>query len=338
MRRFIVLVLIGLPEAAGAGEIDAKVLRLAVEKGIQRIEQGARNYPKNRQCFSCHHQAGPMLTLNAARQHGLAVDVQVLHDQVEFTLRSFQTKARLDKGQLLGGTATTAGYALLALAAAHHPYDDTVRSLVEYLLTRQCGEGHWRPHMRRPPSEGSNFTATAVSLAGLREYRSAIHDAEVEKRIAQAFSKGLDWLLQNRPQSTEDHVFRLRGLIAAGADLTAIDAARAALLKEQLADGSWPQLVQQKGDAYATATALLALRAAGLPTEDEQHLHGVTYLLATQGPDGAWLVETRNLPIQVPFDNGDPGGTSQFISFMATNWATLALLEALPQASGNGRR
>jgi hypothetical protein len=57
---------------------------------------------------------------------------------------------------------------------------------------------------------------------------------------------------------------------------------------------------------------------------------GVAYLLKTQQADGAWLVTTRSRPAQVFFDNGDPGGKSQFISFVATNWAVLALVEILP--------
>jgi len=53
----------------------------------------------------------------------------------------------------------------------------------------------------------------------------------------------------------------------------------------------------------------------------------VKYLLRTQREDGAWVVQTRSRPLQAFFDNGDAGGKSQFISFAATNWAILALLE-----------
>jgi len=58
--------------------------------------------------------------------------------------------------------------------------------------------------------------------------------------------------------------------------------------------------------------------------------------LDTQKEDGAWIVQTRARPLQLFFDNGDPGGKSQFISFAATNWAVLALLETVPPA-GSGR-
>ena len=63
--------------------------------------------------------------------------------------------------------------------------------------------------------------------------------------------------------------------------------------------------------------------------EDAAYRKGVSYLLKTQRDDGAWIVETRSKPIQIFFDNGDPGGKSQFISFAATGWAVLALLEAV---------
>jgi hypothetical protein len=42
--------------------------------------------------------------------------------------------------------------------------------------------------------------------------------------------------------------------------------------------------------------------------------------------------------LQPFFDNGDPGGKSQFISFAATGWATLALLETVPTVPANGKK
>jgi N-acyl-D-amino-acid deacylase len=64
----------------------------------------------------------------------------------------------------------------------------------------------------------------------------------------------------------------------------------------------------------------------------ESYQKGIKYLLDSQKEDGAWIVTTRSRPLQVFFDNGDPGGKSQFISFAATNWAVLALLETIPPA------
>ena len=172
---------------------------------------------------------------------------------------------------------------------------------------------------------------------GLRIYGPAkdAKDAdELRKRVDAAFEKGRDWLLKNKPVTTEDQWAHLRGLIEAGADAKLIDAARDQLLKQQRADGSWSQLPDRDGDAYATGAVLMALRSAGVKPDSEAYRKGVAYLLKTQRDDGAWIVETRSKPIQVFFDNGDPGGKSQFISFAATGWAVLALLETVQETRG----
>ena len=75
---------------------------------------------------------------------------------------------------------------------------------------------------------------------------------------------------------------------------------------------------------------MLALRQAGLAADHAAYRKGAAWLLRRQTVGGAWLVTTRSRPVQTFFDNGDPGGKNQFISFMATGWAVLALLESVP--------
>ena len=111
---------------------------------------------------------------------------------------------------------------------------------------------------------------------------------------------------------------------------TILAAARDELLKAQNADGSWSQIPKRDGDAYATATVMMALRKAGVSADHAAYRRGVAYLLKTQTAEGAWLVKTRSRPVQRFFDNGDPGGKDQFISFAATGWAVQALLECVP--------
>jgi len=55
---------------------------------------------------------------------------------------------------------------------------------------------------------------------------------------------------------------------------------------------------------------------------------GVQFLLNTQLEDGSWYVKTRSIPIMPYFESDFPHGRDQFISAAATNWATLALLDA----------
>jgi N-acyl-D-amino-acid deacylase len=327
------LLLLAVP-ARGADAPLAERVPRAIEKGLERIRAGAGAYPKHRTCFSCHHQALPLFSLTAARGRGLEVEPERLRGLVQFTLKSFAKTAQVARGQGVGGANTTVGYALAALAAAGHAADDTTAALVQFLLARQRQDGAWPGVANRPPTEGSPFTATALALHGLKHYAPGkAAPADLRRRVDLAFARGLEFLLKASPASTEDKVFRLRGLVWAGADARAVAAARSALQKEQRPDGSWGQLADLAGDAYATGTALVALRAAGLPASDPVYHKGAAYLLATQRADGAWLVQTRSRPIQIFFDNGDPGGKSQFISFVATNWAVLALLELHPRPS-----
>jgi hypothetical protein len=326
------LVLALCPPAVLAATPDPA--RKAIEKGLRRIEQGAANYIKNRKCFSCHHQALSILSLSSARRRGFRVEPAKIRKQIDFTLAGYKPrKARIAKGQRLDGASTEAVYALFALEGAAHPADDITAALVEYLLARQDDGGFWPALAKRPPLEGSRFTNTALALRVLKKYgpaRNAKGRAALRAKIDAAVRKGREWLRDNEPETTEDKAFHLRGLVSAGADRKTIAAARDRLLKEQLKDGSWAQLPRAAGDAYATGSVVMALRAAGLETKSPAYRKAMKYLLATQKRDGSWLVTTRTRPFQTFFDNGDPGGKSQFISFAATNWAVLALLEQYP--------
>jgi N-acyl-D-amino-acid deacylase len=311
-------------------------VKSAIEKGLKRIEAGVANYPKHRQCFSCHHQAMAVFSMTAAKQRGFTVDGELLNKVIEFSLRSFRNKSLIAKGQGVGGDSVSVAYALHTFAAVERPYDDTMGTLVEYLLVKQRREGYWPVPFGgdRPPTMGSLFTQTGLAMFALKKYSPSPDSPgaeERQKRIDAAVSKGRDWLLASKPVSTEDKVFHLRGLVDGGAEKKDIEEARNLLIREQREDGSWAQLARLDGDAYATGSVLAALRAAGLPTGDPAYRKGVDYLLKTQKEDGSWFVQTRTRPLQIFFDNGDPGGKSQFISFVATNWAVLSLLELYPR-------
>jgi N-acyl-D-amino-acid deacylase len=335
LRLALSLLLAGCAAASlRGGEATEERVRAAVEKGIKRLETGAGNYIKNRQCFSCHHQTVSILGLTEAHKRGFNIDATALRQQIDFTLDTFKDKLdRVRKGQSVPGGNTMAAYALFTLDRAGHKPDATTAALVEYLLGRQKKDGSWPALTSRPPSEGSAFINTALALRTLRTYGPADKDAdaaELRQRIDTAFSKGRDWLRDSKPKDTEDRVGRLLGLVFGDAEAKDRDAARDELLEAQRDDGSWTQLPDRDGDAYATATVLLSLRQAGVAATDKAYQRGVRWLLDRQRDDGAWIVTTRSRPVQVFFDNGDPGDKSQFISFMATGWAVLALLETCP--------
>jgi N-acyl-D-amino-acid deacylase len=320
-----------LSPAVHAAEPDA--VRTAIERGLKRLDAGSANYVKNRQCFACHHQSLTIAALHGAQERGIKIDEARLTQQLDFTLKTFRDrKAQVVKGQGIGGASGTVAYALFTLEAGGHAPDETTATMIEFLLKTQRADGGWPASSNRPPSEGSTFVNNAFALRALKHYGPAkdAKDADaLRKRIDAAFEKGRDWLLKSKPVTNEDQWALLRGLVEADAEAKLIDAARAAVVKGQRADGSWAQLANLDGDAYATGTVLMALRRAGMKADDPVYRKGIAYLLKTQREDGAWIVETRSKPIQVFFDNGDPGGKSQFISFAATGWAVMALLETV---------
>ncbi len=304
-------------------------LEAAITRGLARIERGSLNYTANRACFSCHHQmALPVLAL--AKQKGFAVSEGNLFIQQEFTRETFRPKLdRIRQGQGVGGANATAAYALFVLEAAGQEPDETTDGLVDFLTVRQAADGSWPAVTERPPTEGSPFTNAALALRALRVYgfEAESTDAKRRKKIKASWQRGREWLKSSAPATTEDRAFHLRALVEAEFERAAIKSARDELIRAQRRDGGWAQLPKMESDAYATAIVLTALQRAGVSRDDAAVRKGILYLLETQKEDGSWFVQTRSRPVQTFFDNGDPGGKSQFISFAATNWATLALLQ-----------
>jgi squalene cyclase len=104
------------------------------------------------------------------------------------------------------------------------------------------------------------------------------------------------------------------------------------LLALQRQDGGWGQTPYLKSDAYATGTALYALNEAGGATDaNPSYQRGVQFLLSTQAPDGSWYVGSRTPKFQPYFESGFPYGDDQWISQMATGWASTALALAVPE-------
>lgn len=305
---------------------SAEAVRVAVAKSLTLIESSAAEYRRQRECFSCHHQALPVLTLKEAREHGFLLDERDFREQLKHTLDHLKRgRASYLKGRGQGGKADTAGWALWTLEAGGCEPDENTAAVTEFLLQWQGDSDHWHAASQRPPTEASAFTTTYVALRGL----STFGTPEQSERIAERTEKALQWLLSAEPQDNEDRVFRLLALNYLSADQDAIAAAACELLDQQRDDGSWSQTSDIKGDAYATGIALAALHQAGrLSTDDEAYCRGVAFLLGGQQDDGSWKVTTRSKPIQVYFESGFPHGDDQFISIAATCWAVQALLPA----------
>jgi hypothetical protein len=303
-------------------------VRSAIVRALPLLQKGAAGYANERQCFSCHNQALPILALTTAKARGFRISEKVLQRQLLFTAESLaRGRNGYQKGQGQGGQADTAGYALFALVAGSWKPDDTTAAVAEYLLQRDHNRGHWRTTSHRPPSELSPFTTTFLAVNGLRAFGTTGQ----QKRITERVDRARRWLRSTPARDTEDRVFRLRALKLAGAAAWDIRAAAHELARTQRKDGGWGQTDLMASDAYATGSALVALHEAGdLATSDPAYRRGLKFLIDTQLDDGSWKVRSRSRPFQKYFESGFPHGKDQFISISASGWATTALSLACP--------
>ena len=145
--------------------------------------------------------------MTTARSRGFEIDAEHLEEQIKFTA-GFLARSRENyrRGRGQGGQATTAGYALGALADGGWKPDAATAAVAEYLLLYQNDLDHWQSVSRRPPSEQSPFTTTYVALRGLNSFGTP----DQRERIDRRFEQVRGWLLATMPHDTEDRVFRLR--------------------------------------------------------------------------------------------------------------------------------
>ncbi len=339
-----------------------ETIRNAVSRALPLlVKASAQEYPKQRECFSCHNQAVPAVALKFSQERGFEIGSKTLHTIAEHTesdLNGALDDYRTGKGQ--PGGVIRAGYALWALEAADWRPDETTSGVAHYLNVIQTDHKRWPPRANRPPSESSSFTATALALRGLSRFgpppprdghdgvSQASKSGPREVSIAELRAKALRWLEQTPPLETEDRVFRLWGLKYAGASNELIAKAARDLAQTQRPDGGWSQLDPPgesgkpkdsdakadsgfASDAYATGSALVALHlTGGTATEDSTYQRGLAFLIRTQLNDGSWLVKSRSHPFQAYFESGFPHGPDQFISAAASAWATAALVLACP--------
>jgi ankyrin repeat protein len=289
---------------------------------------------KRQACVSCHHNILPILTLHLARDRGVGIDQAVLDAVEKKTFVDLRNADAFDKAvqaSTLNDPTPNDSYLLMAAGAAGIAPDLTTKVYARRLAAWQR-DGHWITSDFRPPHSSSEFTATATAIRAMRRYMPE----EMKSHRDQSFARARQWMLANRPLSTEDASFRLMGLVWAAAPPKEIEIAEHDLALMQRPDGGWAQLRAYESDAYSTGQALYALSEGGLPSTDAAWQRGAQFLIASQAAGGTWHVRTRMLsPATVSppyFETGFPYQHDQFLSYAGSCWAVMALLRSLPEA------
>jgi len=304
---------------------DPVDLRTAAQRSVGLLERTAAGAAASGGCASCHTHNITDLVANLARSKGLQVDEKAASDRRALTRGQFFSPLNMLERVDVPGTPDTPLFALNGLANEGYAPDRITDGIVANVSAQQSSAGHWVvPHgaIARPPIEDGDIARTALGIGALKKYGAPGRAAEFNERIARASG----WLATAKAITSDDRNMQLIGLRWAGADEDVLRRLVKTILAAQRADGGWSQRAELSSDAYATGQTLYALAAAALVSPREPAFQkGVKYLLSTQRADGSWFVRSRAPKFQPFFESGFPYGHDQWISQMATGWATAAL-------------
>jgi ankyrin repeat protein len=304
----------------------------AVQRGVAVLERTSGTFFQRGACGACHAQNVTDIAVMTAKRRGIDVDTNAAMQRAGGAAAQFGSLA----GQLLermdGPVVDILSFTLAQLAVDRYPADRATDAMVFNIAAQQLADGSWHALAgpTRPPIEDGNFSRTALGIRALSAYPIPARQPELKERVARA----VNWLKTAKAVSNEDRAFRLLGLAWSGADARAMQGAAKAVLADQRADGGWGQRAELASDPYATGLAMVALRESGAVAANDRAIQsGAAFLLSSQRADGTWYVRSRSPKFQPYFESGFPYGHDQWISSMATGWATAALAAALPEPS-----
>jgi ankyrin repeat protein len=300
-------------------------VRAAAEKSLALMEKTTGGFFVNGGCSACHAQNVLDIAARVAKQKGFAVDAKLASERQKLNKAFYgpmipNLLERLDPP----GSTDVISYAITGLAASGYVPDRMTDGMVADLAAQQYADGRWHTPFNptRPPMEDSDFFRTALGIQALKVYAPPARRADGADQINRASA----WLMKAKPVTAEDRNYQMLGLKWAGAaDATLRPLAQAAIALQR-PDGGWSQTAELSSDAFATGQTLYVLAELGI--KDAAFEKGVRFLLGTQKPDGSWYVASRSPKFQPYFESGFPHGHDQWISSMATGWATAALAYA----------
>ena len=301
----------------------------AVERSRALLGKASVVAAANGGCASCHSHNIVDTVEHIAASKGLRRDEKMTAQRQTLTKAPYFSPANLmERFPDPAGSPITTVFAMNALINSGYQPDRTTDLVVAHLVSQQAADGRWSMSaLARPPIGEGPIAVTAYAIRSLKAFAPPGRAADINERIARATA----WLVAETPRTTEDRNMKLLGLLWAGRSA----AERAPLVKQilakQRADGGWAQTDNLQSDAYATGVSLFALaEAGGISPTHAAYKRGTAYLLSSQRPDGSWYVKSRAVKFQPYLDGGFPYEHDQWISAMATGWATAALALALP--------
>jgi len=307
-----------------------EVIKQSVAKSLLLLQQSGYIFTNNTRfkCASCHHNSLTSIAAGLAREKGIPLVDSFTAYRIKSTENTLKEMGNPNLVNQFLNANFVAPYFLLALNAEKYPPSIYTDLAVDYLMSQAEPDGSFLTESFRAPLEAGDVHLTAMAIRAIQLYASAAKKQHVNELVART----RQWLEKIHTDQQQELAFQLLGLQWCGSDNNYKTKVAKQLRDMQNEDGGWSQLPNMKSDAYATGQTLCALYESGMEkTTNEMYQKGLNYLLKTQDDQGAWFVATRSFPIQ-PFIDSEfpPYDDNQFISATATNWAVMALMNALP--------
>lgn|SRR5690348_9941347 len=314
---------------------EGNTIAQSSEKALALLQKSGYVFINNnrQKCASCHNNTLTAMAEEVAKRKGIPVIDSFSKRNIEAMVNdlNFACNPNLTN-QFLTGANFVTPYILVGMSAVKYKPDMYTDIAVDYLMSQAKPDGSFLAESGRDPLETGDVHLTAMAIRSIQLYASAAKKSKEEMLVA----KTKKWLEQYQTGLQQELCFQLLGLHWCKSTVANKNKIADKIRAMQNKDGGWSQLPTMKSDAYATGQALYALYESGEEkTTGAVYQKGLNYLLKTQKDDGSWFVATRSFPIQ-PFVDSDfpPYDDNQFISAAASNWALMALLNALPDKKG----